>query len=606
MKVSTEQSIDRQAIVEIQLEPEELEAAMERAYRRVVRQVNIHGFRPGKAPRRIVEQRLGRGILIEEAARELVPKLTGDVIDEQKLDAIRQPDVEITALEPLTFKATIPLRPTVTLGDYHSVRVQPREVEVTEEKIDEVIERLREGRATWIVPEQSRAAMAGDRVKINLASSVDGEPLDEAQQGLTADLGGSSDRQPDLLPEIEAAIIGLLEGQSAEATVSFPADYRQEKVAGKTVTFSVALEEIREKQMPVLDNEFVQTVSDVGTVAELRERVRTNLASQSDDAARNEVTRAIIDLVSQQATIEMPPILVADQIELQLAERRQLFERQGIQWRRVLELSNQSEEQVREEMQPEAERRVRNSLVLLEIAKAEELAVTPEELEAEIERLVATYGAEDQNRIRQAYSRDEARNSIESGLFERKILDRLIEITTEGHGYAVAPGQGGIPLGLAASEAPAAAATETTEPAAAEAAPATLAAPGIADATSGSATLAASGAAATTGPAAAGLADIVDKAYETLEFDQLAEAPVVALQGLSAADATALQAAFGIVSIADLANHPFVAWAQAITTIAEADEETTTRPTRPRRTRKSAAGTTEADAEVAATDETGQ
>lgn len=436
VKVSTEQAADRQAVVQIEVEPDELEQALEKAYRRVVKQVNIHGFRPGKAPRRIVEQRVGRLALVEEAARDLVPSLTNKVIAEQELDAIAEPDIEITGLDPLTFTATIPLRPVVTLDDYTAIRLAPIEVEITDAQVDEVIERLRDSRAEWVALEEARPAAAGDQAVIDLASSVDGEPLEEPQSDVTTIIGEPGG----LLPEIHAAITGLSPGQQSQARVPFPEDHREERVAGKEVVFDITLKEIRQKQLPALDDELARAAADAQTLDELRERIRENLKTQAENEARQKVTEAVIKLVTDQATVEMPPVLVANQVEHMVQERRQLFERQGLRWSHLLELSGRTEEQMREELQPEAERRVRSSLALLEVAKAEGITVTAEEVQAEGERLIADVGEAEQAEARRSLTRETVRRSLENNLFEQKIIDRLVEIATEGAGYTAAPG----------------------------------------------------------------------------------------------------------------------------------------------------------------------
>jgi trigger factor len=438
VKVSTEQGANRQAIVQIEVEPDELEQAMQRAYQRVVRQVNINGFRPGKAPRRIVEQRLGRAVLIEEAARDLVPKLTSNVVTEQELDAIAEPEVEITNIEPLTFTATFPLRPVVTLGDYTAIRLAPEEVSVTDEQIEEVLTRLLEQRATWNEPAEPRPAADGDQVTIDLASSVDGEPLDEPQTDVPATLGQQGQG---LLPDLQAAIVGLSVGESTQARVTFPEDSSEERVAGKEVLFDITLKSLKEKHLPPLDDALAQEVSDLQTLTDLRARIRENLETQAHDTARQKMTQGVTDLVTDLATIEMPPILVDNQVERQLEDRRQLFERQGLSWQRVLQITDRTDDQVREELRPEAERRVRSSLALLEISKAESMTVTPEEISAEIDRLVATYPDAQQEQARRTFATDEMHQSIENSLLEKKIFDRLIDIATEGRGYTAAPGE---------------------------------------------------------------------------------------------------------------------------------------------------------------------
>ena len=324
------------------------------------------------------------------------------------------------------------------------------------------ITRLREQRGEWVDPEPPRSPGEGDQVTIDLASSVDGEPLEEPQTDLTAVVGEARG----LLPELQEAVKGLEVGGSTQVTVDFPEDPGESRVAGKTVTFDVSLKGVKERKLPPLDEEFVKAVSDAETVEALRERIRNNLDTQAKDNARQQVTQAVIDLVTDQATVEMPPVLVDNQIERQLDDRRQVFERQGLSWRRLLELTNRTEEQVREDERPLAERRVRSSLVLLEIAKEEKIAVTHDEVHAEIDRLVE--GAADPAQARAQYERPAAHQAIESGLFESKIIDRLVEIATEGRGYAVGPGEAGAPAALTETlEPPSAAEADETAPVAA-------------------------------------------------------------------------------------------------------------------------------------------
>jgi trigger factor len=342
----------------------------------------------------------------------------------------------------------------VTLGDYTAIRLAPREAVVTEEQVDEVIERLRQQRGTWIDLEEPRPAAKGDLATIDLASSIDGEPLEETQQDVPAVLGEPNG----LLPELESAIIGLNVGDQTSTTVTFPEDYRQEKVAGKEVRFDITLKKLQARQLPDLDDAFVASVTDLTSLEALRQRVRENLQEKATEDVRREMAQAVIDLVTDQATVEMPPVLVNNQIDRQLHERQHVFERQGLRWENVLQMLGKDEEQVREEERPLAERRVRSSLTLLEIARVEGLEVSASEVDEEIERLVSGY--DDPRQARRNFERPAARQAIESSLFETRIIDRLVEIATEGRGYIAAPGEGGQLPGAAEITATA----ETSEP----------------------------------------------------------------------------------------------------------------------------------------------
>jgi len=429
VKVTVERLPQSAVRLDIAADPEEFERAFERAFRRINQQVAIPGFRPGRAPRALVERRLGREVIVHEAHHELMDQLYRKALEQEDLTPVSEPVVEVYQDEPLAFRVEVQVYPRVELNDYRSVRVEPREVSVTDDEIDQVIEDLRKSQSVWVEPEQPRHPTSADQVTIDLQAFEGDEPFQSPLEGMPFVLGESS-----LFPQIEEAIRNLLPGESAEFDIAFAEDDERVNpdLRGKTLHYKVTLREVKERELPELDDEFARSVGDFQTLDELRQRIRDDLLRQKALAARSEVLNEAVEKVTEQATVEVPPALVERQGELQIERLREDWRQQGTILEEYLRLSQKSLEDLKAELRPGAEQRLRQSLVLETFAKIEGIEVSEEDLVQEIERLSSA--SENPEQMRSIYGSPYFRDLIGDELQTRKVTERLIEIVTEGRG----------------------------------------------------------------------------------------------------------------------------------------------------------------------------
>ena len=441
VKVTAERIPESQAVLNIEVEPERVEKYTDRAYRKLVNRVNIPGFRRGKAPRYIVERMLGKEALFHEGVEMMFPEVFKDAVTEAGLTPFDTPEWEIAEEEPLTLRVTVPLQPTVQLGNYKDVRLTRENVEVTDEEVDSILERLRDQQGNW-VPVERKAEM-GDRVVIDIDGAIKEQPLLESAGGesLIAQKGEQLieregveypvKEQPDsLLPGFAEQLVGMGAGDEKDFTITLPADYPEEKFAGKDAIFHVVCHTVNEQRRPELDDEFAKTVGDFETFEDLKKTIREDLLSQKKAEAEKRFIDTLIGMVVDRSTVEMPPSLVEHELDHAVERLSDRLKESGIPLDRYLAISNKSREQLREELRDDAKRRLSSALVLAEVAKAENIQISPEEIDAEINRATESLAEEEAAKVRPAFNTPEARNRISYDLWDRKVVDRLVEIAT--------------------------------------------------------------------------------------------------------------------------------------------------------------------------------
>jgi len=424
MKVSKEQTENSQMVLSVEAEPEEVERFLEEAYRRLVRRAEVPGFRRGKAPRAMLERYLGRETLLEEALEDLIPHLLNQAIEEQGIDAIAQPEVEITQTDPVTFKAIFPLRPTVNLGNYREINIPPEPVEVAEDEVDRVIEELREQHAPWEPVE--RPIKFGDLVTIDVVGNVDNKTVLDRKDLQFQVLQGL----PFPLPGFAENLEGLEKGQQKEFTLSFPADYGSSELAGKECLFKVAVSEIKERKLPELNDEFAKSIGQgLETMNSLRERVTSNLWLMAEEQARRRYEEKVLDAVAEMAQVEFPPLLVERDIDRLIAERERELRENRMSLEEYLRIRKKTEEELREELRPLATKRVRQSLVLAKVVDEEGIEVSEEEIDSEIQAIAGGAGDKAEELKKQLNSPPN-RQSLRDMILTRKAIKRLLEIAS--------------------------------------------------------------------------------------------------------------------------------------------------------------------------------
>lgn len=415
-------------LLEIELPPERLDRAVRDATQRLSRRTRVAGFRPGKAPRPILERVLGPGAILDEAVDHLVQDAYRAAIVEQQILPLANADVEVVQAEegkPLIFKATVPVRPEVKLGDYRNFPFSPEITPVDDPKVDTVIDELRDQNATLAAVED-RPARNGDWAVIGFTGTRDGEPFE----------GGTADRMPliigedRLIPGFEANLVGLEVGGHTEFDVTFPDDYPEETLAGKPAHFAVDLKELREKILPEADDAFAQSVGDYADLAVLRSDVRARLGRNALDRARHEFADKIIDYATSNATLELPDILIDQEVEVMHDEFRSTLARQGISEPAYLKATEKTDADLHAEFRPRAEQRSKVLLVLTAIAEAEGLDAADADVEAELDRARARY--QDAKTIRY-FESERGRSFIRSSLRRTRVVERLVDDWLAAH-----------------------------------------------------------------------------------------------------------------------------------------------------------------------------
>jgi trigger factor len=423
LKVTREKIEDRQAYLTIELEPAEMETGLEDAYHRLAQQASIPGFRKGKAPRAVVERHLGKARLLDEAIDRLLPQAYDQALKEQEIEPFGQPELEIAQPDPLIFKAVVPLKPNVELGDYTGIRMTPEPVEVTDEKIDAVIENLRMQYATW--EPVDRPLDMSDMAVIDISGEVDGRPYVKKLAAQYPVVKESASPAPGFAEQI----VGLKKDEEKEFDLSFPEDYPNSNVAGKEGHFKVKLHEIKEQKLPELDEAFLKQISaEFKTVDDLREEAAKGLRARGEENSRMEFEERVISAAIEQAKVEYPPVLVNLETNRIINEQARQLQMSGRGMDEYLKMTNKTVEQLQEELKPVATRNVNASLVLNQVAEAEKIEVTEADIENGIANTVRGVPEERQAEMRQFMDNPQTRDSLRQSLLTRKTIERLTEI----------------------------------------------------------------------------------------------------------------------------------------------------------------------------------
>ena len=429
MHVTSTPGPDSTVLLEVELPPERLSRAIDDTVRRLSRNTRVPGFRPGKAPRPVLERHLGPGVILDEAVEHLVGDGYREAMIEQDLLPLANPDVEVVQAEegkPLVFKATVQVPPEVQLGDYKNFNFRPEIETIDDARVDKVVEELRDQNSTLAAVE-GRGARDGDYAVISFVGSRSGEPFD----------GGSSDRMPlilgqeRLIPGFEANLLGLEVGGSTEFDITFPDDYPETELAGQQAHFAVDLRELREKVQPELDADFIGTLGDFADLEELRADIKVRLERNALDRARHEFADRIIDYAVANATLELPHILVDQEVEVMHDEFRGTIARQGITEEAYLKAIDKTDADLHAEFRPGAEKRVRTLLVLSKVADTEGVTVADAEVDAEVERGRERYP--DDARLQEYFGTDRGRAYIRSTIRRSRVVEGLIDEWLAAH-----------------------------------------------------------------------------------------------------------------------------------------------------------------------------
>lgn len=423
MRTAVEKVEKNQVTLKIEVEAERLEKALDRAYRKLVKRINIPGFRKGKAPRWIVENYVGKPAMVQEAVDELVPEAYADAVKEQNLEPIDMPKLEIIQAEagqPLVFKASVEVKPEVKLGQYTGLVVKKPPVEVTEEEVNARLEALRQ-RYAKLVTVEDRGAEMGDLVIIDFEGTADGEPVPGAkEENFPLTLGSKT-----LVEGFEEQLVGARPGETREIRITFPSDYRVESLRGREVLFQTKVKEIKKKELSPLDDEFAKDVSEFETLEELREDVANSLKRTKEQRANEAVKEQAIKQAVDQAEVELPEVLVERQARSLMQELEEALKVQGLDLEEYLAMNGSKREELEGRYRQRAERMVKTDLVLEAIARKENLVATDEDLDNEIKEMATSFQQEPEA-LKQKLDEDQLER-IKFNLTLRKVVDFLVE-----------------------------------------------------------------------------------------------------------------------------------------------------------------------------------
>ena len=391
MNVKSVEKQEKSAVeLVIEIGGEEFEAAVQKAYLKQRNKINVPGFRKGKAPRKIIEGMFGSGVFYEDAINELYPKAYADAVEQEKLDVVSWPNVEVleAGKDGLTFKATVTVRPEVKLGEYKGLTAEKEEVKITDEDIDNELKPYINRASRMVTVE--REAQNGDTVVIDFEGFKDGVPFDGGKaEGHSLELGSGA-----FIPGFEDQLVGTKAGDEKDVNVTFPEDYHAEDLAGAPVVFKVKVHEVKEKQLPTVDDEFAKDVSEFDTLEAFKKDLADKLTERREAQAKRAFEAAIMEQVMDNMEVEIPDAMVAYETDQMVEDMARRIQAQGIPFEQYMAMTGMTIDIVRSQAAAAAMERVRRDLALGAVVAAENIEISDEDLEAEYKRLADEYHME--------------------------------------------------------------------------------------------------------------------------------------------------------------------------------------------------------------------
>ena len=386
MTATWEKKEGNEGLLKVTVPAEKVDKALDQAFKKVVKQINVPGFRKGKVPRPIFEQRFGVEALYQDAVDILLPEAYGEAIDETGINPVAQPEINVTQIEKgkdFEFEATVTVEPEVQLGDYKGLEIEKQDSELTDEDLQEAIDHSLGHLADMVVKEDG-AVETGDTVNIDFDGYVDGEQFEGGQaDGYDLEIGSGS-----FIPGFEDQLVGVKTGEEKDVVVTFPEEYHAEELAGKEATFKTKVNEIKYKEVPELDDEIANELdSDANSVDEYKENLRKRLSEQKAEEAENVEKEEAINKATDNATIDIPQAMIDTELDRMVQEFGQRIQQQGLDLQTYFQISGQDESQLREQMKDDAEQRIKTNLTLSAIADKENIEANDEDIEKELEKM---------------------------------------------------------------------------------------------------------------------------------------------------------------------------------------------------------------------------
>ena len=392
MSVQVEKLEKSMAKLTITVEAAKFDAAVDSAYKKNKGKIALAGFRKGKAPRAMIEKMYGTGVFYEDAANELIPEAYETAAKESELEIVAQPEIEVTQMEKGTdfiFTATVAIKPEVTLGDYKGIEVEKKEAEVSEEEITAEIDKAREANSRLITIED-RATEDGDTVIIDFDGYVDGKQFEGGYaEDYTLVLGSHS-----FIDNFEDQLVGKNLGEDVEVNVTFPEEYHVDELKGKPALFKVKIKEIQKKELPELDDDFAQDVSDFDTLDEYKADVEKKILENKENQIKREQEDQIIEKIIENAQMEIPQQMITAQTRQMTQEFAQRLQSQGLSLEQYMQFTGLTPQKMMEDLEPQALKRIQSRLVLEAVVVAENIEASDEEIDKELENMASMYQME--------------------------------------------------------------------------------------------------------------------------------------------------------------------------------------------------------------------
>lgn len=427
MSVQVENLEKSMAKLTIEVSAEELEKAIQEAYLKEKGKISLPGFRKGKVPRKMIEKMYGAGVFYEEAANTLIQENYPSAEDESGVDIVSRPTIDIVQIEsgkPFIFTAEVAVRPEVKLGKYLGVQVTKIDTSVSDEEVAEALEKERNNNART-VSVTDRPAANGDTAVIDFEGFVDGVAFEGGKgENHPLELGSHS-----FIDTFEDQLVGKNAGDEVEVNVTFPEQYQAAELAGKPAMFKVKIHEIKTKELPELDDEFAQDVSEFDTLAEYKEDVRKCLTEQKENEAKRTKEDEAIQKIIDKSEMELPEAMIETQCENMVNDFAQRIAQSGLSMEQYMQFSGLTIEKLKEQVRPEAVTRIKSSLVLEQIAKEENIEVTDADIDAEVEKMAASYGME-ADKLKE-YMGDAEKESMKRDISVTKAVDLIMENVKE-------------------------------------------------------------------------------------------------------------------------------------------------------------------------------
>lgn len=423
MKVVTHEQVERsQVAISIEAERNEVEESLDKAYRRLAKKVSVPGFRKGKTPRNILEQHLGQDSLFEEALEQLIPDLYRQAIKSEKIAVIAQPKIEIVQKEPLVFKATVPVKPTVNLGNYRQVKIEPVSEEIANfkidsEMVDEILTQIQQQQTSWSPVDHP--VQLGNAVTFNIKVVVEDKILLD-RKDMTYEI---TERAPFPLPGFAEAMAGMQKNEEKSFSISVPEDYDSKEMAGKDCLFDVFVSEIKEKNLPAIDDELaINTGHDSLDV--LKQKIAADLQARAEKEKEDDLRQKVVAAVTDSAEVDYPEVMEERELDWLLKEDARRTGHSDVAG--FLALIKKTEDEYKEALRPAAQQRVKQALVLEKVAEEEKIAVEDSDIENKISELLENNS--DRENMEKFFAMDSVKESLKDSLLMQKTVKYLVQM----------------------------------------------------------------------------------------------------------------------------------------------------------------------------------